>query len=203
MSLLHDHLNSRNLKAFQLALNGSFGAPGSVHTGPSLTGGTGKFGNRGSTQNSFDVNARDWLGRTALHVACTSVECIDYVRALLKHPHIDVNLPDAESLWTPFHRALYSANLSAACVLIFFFCSCLQHLSFRVLLLQCPDIDTSLKDLEGYTAFDLYNSTLDGTKPGTGDAELYTWGVNRYNYNYTFRIYFFSSRIMSETLLSD
>lgn len=53
----------------------------------------------------------------------------------------------------------------------------------RLLLLQRLDTDTSLKDIEGYTAFDLYNSTLNGTKPCDGfevDAELYTWGVNRY-----------------------
>ena len=121
MSLLHDHVNSRNLRAFQLALDGSIGTP---PTGPSYTSGTGKSLNRGVTlpQNSplFDINARDWLGRTALHLACTSVEYIDYVRALLRHPNIDVNLPDVESLWTPLHRALYSANLSAACVHILF-----------------------------------------------------------------------------------
>lgn len=56
-------------------------------------------------------------------------------------------------------------------------------LSFSsLLLLQRSDTDTSLQDLEGYTAFDLYNSTLNGTKP-CGDAphaELYTWGANRY-----------------------
>lgn len=56
-------------------------------------------------------------------------------------------------------------------------------LSFRLLLLQRSDIDTSLKDYEGYTAFDLYNSTVSGTKPTDGaptdDYELFTWGVNR------------------------
>jgi hypothetical protein len=123
MSLLHDHLNSRNLREFKLALDGAFGPPGLVSTGPSCTGGTGKSWNRGLSfrQKSlfFDVNGRDWLGRTALHLACTSLEWIEYVRALLGHPHINVNLPDAESLWTPLHRALYSANLSAACVLTF------------------------------------------------------------------------------------
>ena len=46
------------------------------------------------------------------------------------------------------------------------------------------DTDRSLQDLEGYTAFDLYNSTLNGTKPPTDgvNAELYTWGVNRYGH---------------------
>jgi hypothetical protein len=54
--------------------------------------------------------------------------------------------------------------------------------STSLLLLQRPEIDTSLKDLEGYTAFDLYNSTVNGTKPNTGavNAELYTWGANQY-----------------------
>jgi hypothetical protein len=52
---------------------------------------------------------------------------------------------------------------------------------YRLLLLQRSDIDTSLKDLEGYTAFDLYNSTMNGTKPDAKDvnAELFTWGANR------------------------
>lgn len=55
-------------------------------------------------------------------------------------------------------------------------------LSIRLLLLQRPDIDPSLKDLEGYTPFDLYNSTLNGTKPSLDDkrAELFTWGTNRF-----------------------
>jgi inhibitor of Bruton tyrosine kinase len=52
-----------------------------------------------------------------------------------------------------------------------------------ILLLQRAEIDTSLKDLEGYTAFDLYNATVEGTKPPAvvrplGD--LFTWGANRY-----------------------
>ena len=50
------------------------------------------------------------------------------------------------------------------------------------LLLKRSDVDTSLKDFEGYTAFDLYNSTLRSTKTPESDdhlAELFTWGVNR------------------------
>lgn len=56
----------------------------------------------------------------------------------------------------------------------------------RVLLLKRTDVDTSLKDFEGYTAFDLYNSTLRTTKPshlGDVSAELFTWGANRYVIN--------------------
>lgn len=52
------------------------------------------------------------------------------------------------------------------------------------MLLQRSDIDMFLKDAEGYTPFDLYNSTVAGTNPaespdGTLNAELYTWGSNR------------------------
>ena len=69
----------------------------------------------------MDINARDSLGRTALHLASSSLESIEYVRALLKHPTIDLNLMDSESHWTALHRALYSANIPAACVVLSFF----------------------------------------------------------------------------------
>lgn len=38
-----------------------------------------------------------------------------------------------------------------------------------------------MKDFEGYTAFDVYNSTVEYTKPlsDAPRAELYTWGTNR------------------------
>ncbi|KAF8886287.1 regulator of chromosome condensation 1/beta-lactamase-inhibitor protein II [Infundibulicybe gibba] len=117
---------------------------------------------------SSDINGVDWLGRTVLHLACSSLESIEYVRILLRHPAINVNIPDVESHWTPLHRALYHANIPAA-----------------ILLLQRTDTDTFLKDIDGYTAIDLYNSTIHGTKPerqdtvGAVSAELFTWGANR------------------------
>ena len=43
---------------------------------------------------SVDVNARDGMGRTALHLASSSFESVEYVKALLKHPNIDSNLMD-------------------------------------------------------------------------------------------------------------
>ena len=57
-----------------------------------------------------------------------------------------------------------------------------------ILLLQRSDTDVSLKDIEGYTAFDLYNSTVHGTKPsdGEGPTELFTWGANRFVNDRTF-----------------
>jgi len=49
------------------------------------------------------------------------------------------------------------------------------------MLLQRSDLVSSAKDNEGYTAFDLFNSTLHYTKPVSNDigGELYTWGTNR------------------------
>jgi hypothetical protein len=126
MSLLHDYFHTRNLQAFQRLLDGSAerGQLTSAFLGlaSSHTPGGGKSWNRGgginfNQKNSMsDVNSKDWLGRTALHLACISLESIEYVRALLKHPQVDVNLPDTESHWTPLHRALYFANFSVAYV---------------------------------------------------------------------------------------
>ncbi|GLB40300.1 putative regulator of chromosome condensation (RCC1) repeat [Lyophyllum shimeji] len=164
MTLLHDYFHLRNQQAFQRLLDGS------AERGPSggaLSTSNGRSWTRPSPLASgavCDVNARDWLGRTVLHLACASLDTVEYVRLLLRHPAINVNIADSESHWTPLHRALYHANFPAA-----------------LLLLQRSDTDRSLKDLEGYTAFDLYNSTLNGTKPNADSphADLYTWGANR------------------------
>ncbi|KAJ8474411.1 hypothetical protein ONZ51_g7236 [Trametes cubensis] len=165
MTALHAYFHQRNQQAFQRLLD-----PGrSQHSGPSTSGG--KSWSRPSPLSaapSVDVNARDYLGRTVLHLAAAAQDAAapEYVRMLLTHPTINVNIADAESHWTPLHRALYHGNLTTA-----------------LLLLQRQDIDTTLRDIEGYTPFDLYNSTIEGTKPikdadDRGD-ELFTWGSNR------------------------
>lgn len=127
----------------------------------------------------IDVNAKDWLGRTVLHIACSTIEpyALTYIRMLLAHPAINVNVQDAESKWTPLHRALYSGNLSAC-----------------QLLLKRLDIDTHIRDNEGLTSFELYNLTQEGTWPLTPSlyslhqvssrdlslpADFFTWGGNR------------------------
>lgn len=104
------------------------------------------------------------MGRTVLHLAAASTapSAQEYVRMLLAHSQINVNLQDYESHWTALHHALYHGNLATA-----------------LLLLQRSDVELDLKDLEGYRAFDLYNSTVEHTKPEEGSGILYTWGANR------------------------
>jgi len=186
MTLLHELFNTRNIQGFQRLLDASIDRRVSAAASSSSSPTGPKSWTRSGGFISMDVNARDRLGRTALHLASSSLESIEYVRALLKHPNIDLNLMDSESHWTALHRALYSANLPAACVvlalLLIRFEFIFVYIQSRLLLLQRADVDTSLKDLEGYTAFDLYNSTVNDTKPDARDlkAELFTWGTNRY-----------------------
>ncbi|KAJ3576540.1 hypothetical protein NP233_g344 [Leucocoprinus birnbaumii] len=168
MSLLHDYFHTRNLQLFQRLLletsSASSSSADKSHTQLSTSAGKSSYKKHGVLGN-VEVNGKDWLGRTALHLAAASIEHLDYVRALLKHPAINVNVLDEESHWTPLHRAMYNANIPAA-----------------RLLLQRSDIDVTITDNEGYTAFDVYNSTLVGTKPAEEEsesyAELYTWGTN-------------------------
>ncbi|PKI82340.1 hypothetical protein MVES1_003487 [Malassezia vespertilionis] len=118
-----------------------------------------------------EVNRRDYFGRTVLHLLASSddIAAHDYLEQLLTHPSVNLNLQDKESGWTALHRALYAGNLRVA-----------------IRLLQRPDVDTSLRDHEGFAPFDLYNLTVRGTHPSAEDAtdgmDLFVWGANR---NYT------------------
>ncbi|KAI0714213.1 hypothetical protein C8T65DRAFT_573631 [Cerioporus squamosus] len=164
MTALHAYFHQRNQQAFQRLLDPTRNSGG----GPSTSGG--KSWSRPSplsSASSVDVNARDYWGRTVLHLAASSQDASapEFVRMLLAHPTINVNIADTESHWTPLHRALYNGNLTTA-----------------LLLLQRSDIDILARDVEGYTPFDLYNSTIEGTIPdhnGDQGEELYTWGSNR------------------------
>jgi hypothetical protein len=174
---LLDCWQCRDLKRFRLVLKGSGGIPigdkqqqssySSSHPrspGHSLGGGTNHC-------PPSEVNRRDHLGRTALHLIATSTEpvSIDYLTALLAHPSVNVNLQDHENGWTPLHRALYHGNLLTA----------------LNLLKRSSPADLRVKDFEGLTPFDLYNSTVHGTNPvpiESEGGELFTWGANR---NYT------------------
>jgi ankyrin repeat protein len=116
MTLFHDYFHLRNKQAFQRLLEA---CADRGQSSSALSSSGGKSWNRPSTLASalaVDVNARDWLGRTVLHLACVSLDNIEYVKLLLRHPMINVNFADVESHWTPLHRALYHANFPAAWV---------------------------------------------------------------------------------------
>ncbi|KAF9517081.1 hypothetical protein BS47DRAFT_1390126 [Hydnum rufescens UP504] len=148
MNQLHASFTLKNQKAFRQLLDRAPPAHGG--------GGVGSSGSSaprswtiGSILNAppVDVNARDAMGRTVLHRACSSLE----VSTQKVVGHL-------------FTVPLYAGNLAAT-----------------VLLLQHPDVDVFLKDYDGYTPFDLYNSTVENTRPShDGEVfDLFTWGVNR------------------------
>ena len=116
MTLLHELFNTRNIQDFQRLLDANIDRRISTVTSSSSSS-VPKSWTRSAGFIPMDVNARDGMGRTALHLASSSLESVEYVKALLKHPNIDPNLMDLESHWTALHRALYYANIPAACVL--------------------------------------------------------------------------------------
>jgi len=115
MTLLHVYFALRKQKSFHRLLNPLPKSSATVGTSG------GKSWKRTAALGSgiaLEINASDTLGRTVLHLACASTEpsSLEYVRMLLAHPAINVNVLDKESHWTPLHRALYAGNVSAAYV---------------------------------------------------------------------------------------
>jgi hypothetical protein len=108
MTQLHVYFLLRQQQNFQRLLDGSSRGSSSPALSSSRSGTM-------TSAMSCDVNARDWLGRTVLHLACVSVEpsSLEYVRLLLAHPAINVNVQDPESHWTALHRALFHGNIEA------------------------------------------------------------------------------------------
>ncbi|KIO26840.1 hypothetical protein M407DRAFT_23900 [Tulasnella calospora MUT 4182] len=188
---LHAQFHNRNLRAFRQILEATRSAPATAPTDGIVLGRTpGSGSGPRSWQNSWGqssihahlatggaasiINGRDSHGRTILHCVCSSTDptALQYLQAVLAHPYIDVNLRDLESGWTALHRALWCGNLSAA-----------------MMLMSRTDLQLELRDNEGYTAFDLYNSTVEGTTPpltvhGAGFAtakgrDLFMWGTSR------------------------
>lgn len=94
--------------------------------------------------------------KRVLHLAAGTLgqQAYSFFSILLKNPEIKVNLQDYESGYTALHRALFVGNIRAA----------------RDLLLR-NDIDLSVKDAEGLTAFDLYNGTVDGVRSSSHVTE--------------------------------
>ncbi|KAG8984218.1 hypothetical protein FRB94_006226 [Tulasnella sp. JGI-2019a] len=181
-SPLHVHYHNNNQRGFKQVLDAarSSTSPSASGAGPGMSPSSpGPRSRRDShygqlqaqhMNNASDiVNARDSMGRTVLHLVCSSTDpgSLPYLQMLLAHPLVKVNTQDVESHWTPLHRALWAGNIHAA-----------------VALARQTDIDLRLKDWDGYTPFDLYNESVKGTAPtiarGAGKG-LYIWGQNRHS----------------------
>ncbi|OCF55793.1 hypothetical protein L486_06545 [Kwoniella mangroviensis CBS 10435] len=170
MPNLHVHYYNGNIKAFRQELDGSHtyntGGKGGINPGSASGGKSWSISGFSTGSVKADINERDQFGRTVLHLVASSstANAYTFLNILLKNPNISVNLQDTESGYTALHRALFVGNLRAA----------------RELLAR-SDIDTSIKDAEGMTAFDLYNGTVEGTNPphDVDGSDLYVWGVNR------------------------
>ncbi|KAJ3178165.1 hypothetical protein HDU87_003717 [Geranomyces variabilis] len=138
---------------------------------------------------AHDLNRADAEGNTALHIA-VALANRELVRTLLQCSKIAVNVADAESGYTPLHKALYAGELALA----------LMILQMR------PDCDLTAKDREGNTPLDLLMATIEmssktasrpttaedndddsdgeaGPMPATAEelkpaTSLWTWGAN-------------------------
>jgi hypothetical protein len=185
-SNLHAYFLTWNLSGFKKYLDGqepviepsggAGGSSGCAHAGGGKNGGKAASGPKSWTMHNLsqtagqkskaDPNERDALGRTVLHLVCSTPQdprSYEFLHALLTLPTINVNIQDAESGWTALHRAMWCGNLRAA----------------RELLSR-QDTELGIKDAEGLTAMDLYNSTCEGTNPedGARGTDLFTWGSN-------------------------
>lgn len=149
---------------------GGPGSPGAFGTSPRTftktrkASGFGPGAGGGRAANTSlgraEVNSRDHAGLTILLRAAssTSQNAIAFVQALVDHPAIDLHIQDPESGWNALHRALYAGNISIA----------------RLLLDKERDLTGQIggasvakagrlirtKDHEGFSPFDLYNSTI-------------------------------------------
>ncbi|KFY13732.1 hypothetical protein V492_03065 [Pseudogymnoascus sp. VKM F-4246] len=109
-----------------------------------------------------DINSRDSQGLTILHRAVSShtAESLGIALAFIEHPLVDLAVQDKENGWTALHRALYFGNVSIARAI-------LDKDQSTDTYFQGPGNATikgtplvRIKDYEGNSAFDVYNSTI-------------------------------------------
>ncbi|RDW85763.1 hypothetical protein BP5796_04088 [Coleophoma crateriformis] len=150
---------------------GSVGSPGRIGTSPGNLLKHRKASGQAGMQNMHkagnpvltraDINSRDYAGLTVLHRACSSISknAASFAIALIEHPLIDLYVQDIESGWTALHRALYFGHTSVARAIIN------RDATSPNLPLgnSSSKLGTSVikvKDHEGNSPFDVYNSTI-------------------------------------------
>lgn len=90
--------------------NGGASSPGGYSAG----GGSGFGLATGVGAVNAEVNRKDSLGRTVLHLAASQVEdwALDWVELLLAVPGLQVNAVDTESGWSALHRCVLRRSSS-------------------------------------------------------------------------------------------
>lgn len=159
LSLLHAFL-SNDIERFRSVLR----QDGDTHSSRS--------GAKSKANPRLDVNAVDHLGRTILHLAASAGQA-EYVEALLDHQDLDLLKADRESNWTALHRALYAGHARIAQAII----------SHRQVRATATKSLLERSDFESNSAFDVYNSTINGVNPpsyqcASGGSDFFSFGSN-------------------------
>ncbi|KAE8421708.1 hypothetical protein BDV36DRAFT_42447 [Aspergillus pseudocaelatus] len=116
----------------------------------------------GATLSREELNARDQLGRTLLHLVASSTKptATDFAVALLEVPFIDIYAQDWESGWTALHRALYAGNAAIAQALLARDVRDATDFSKSGNTTNTSGTLIKIKDREGYSPFDVYGATI-------------------------------------------
>jgi alpha-tubulin suppressor-like RCC1 family protein len=116
----------------------------------------------GKTLSREELNARDQLGRTLLHLVASSTKpsATDFAIALLEVPFIDIYTQDWESGWTALHRALYAGNAAIAQALLTRDIRDATDFSKLGNGSNASGTLIKIKDREGYSPFDVYGATI-------------------------------------------
>jgi alpha-tubulin suppressor-like RCC1 family protein len=140
---------------------------------------SGYMGNAGGSKGQSnaltkaDLNNRDHSGLTLLHrvVSSTAESAISFALALIENPLVDIYLQDRENGWTALHRALYFGNVAIARALL----GRDSKDSYTPSAGNLANRGNSLikvKDNEGNSAFDVYNSTIARRVLGRRDESI-------------------------------
>ncbi|TLD32470.1 BTB/POZ-like protein [Venturia nashicola] len=144
------------------------GSPGSFGTSPTLTVKGRKEHEPspaagGLVLTRTDLNHRDSVGRTLLHLAASSPSenAFDFASALLEHPLTDVYIQDNENGWTPLHRAFYAGNVAIAQAILTRDLQDVMGHGSSIVHHHAGGL-IKIKDKEGNGPFDVYEMTLEG-----------------------------------------
>lgn len=91
------------------------------------------------TLSKQELNRRDVLGRTIVHIICI-LGRFDLLKYLLQNNNLNIFITDYESGWTGLHHSIFYGKVSCA----------------RVLLDHNPEL-IKIKDRDGLTAIDIYH----------------------------------------------